>query len=410
MEPCSYHWGAVTRLRLGSLHDLLLGPYTPLLQELSAVELFSGRSTIVSGFRCRSHRSYLWNLMGIWCASRFWPNMTNHHPKCSKYHSYVFLGINYYKFDWAPKMIQGLIALARSFGSDRFCMLGTCGDLQQYNCGWMHLSWKTPKWNVLTLPHSVFMSNLVLQVLYVLSVNVESIRIYQILEQLKDDSIGLDLRQGFDIERDPVFGDFTSDVGFMKATELVLRLVEYGLLFGGLPCASFGFLSSPTHLRSAMEPWGNLKFPFVWSGNVFASRFSLLVCLCLVRKCTWMLEQPGKTTLPLLPPIQLLLQPNLKPRLIRWRGTQIFPIVWNWINFGMLYFIYLILVICLFDEGYVFAMWPRWMGLMGGWTLKPQLGLGNVPRSQLIMFICRTWKFQISSTYPFFNMYHVVQA
>ena len=59
MEPCSYHWGAVTWLRLGSLHDLLLGPYTPLLQELSAVELFSGRSTIVSGFRCRSHRSYL---------------------------------------------------------------------------------------------------------------------------------------------------------------------------------------------------------------------------------------------------------------------------------------------------------------------------------------------------------------
>ena len=118
----------------------------------------------------------------------------------------------------------------------------------------------------------------------------------------------------------------------MKATELVLRLVEYGILFGGLPCASFGFLSSPTHMRSAMEPWGNLKFPFVWNGNVFATRFALLVCLCLVRKCTWMLEQPGKTTLPLLPPIRRLLQPTLKPRLIRWRGTQIFPMVWNWIN------------------------------------------------------------------------------
>lgn len=152
MEPCSYHWGVVTWLRLGSLHDLLLGPCTPLLQELSAVELFSGRSTIVLGFRRRSHRSYLWNLMGVWCASRFWLNMTNHHPKCSKYDSYAFLGINYYKIDWAPKMIQGPIALARSFGSDRFCMLGTCGDLQRYNCGWMHLSWKTPKWNVLTLP------------------------------------------------------------------------------------------------------------------------------------------------------------------------------------------------------------------------------------------------------------------
>ena len=149
--------------------------------------------------------------------------------------------------------------------------------------------------------------------------------------------MGLDLRQGFDLSHDPVFGDFTSDVGFMKSIELVLRLTLDGLLYGGLPCASFGFLSSPTHERSAMEPWGNLKFPFVCVGNVCATRFAVLVCLAVVRGCSWMLEQPGKTALLFLPPIKLLLQPALRPRMVRW-----------------------------------------WMGMMGGWSLKPQLGLGNV--------------------------------
>ena len=31
--------------------------------------------------------------------------------------------------------------------------------------------------------------------------------------------------------------------------------------------------------------------------------------------------------------------------------------------------------------------WPRWMGLMGGWTMKPQLGVGNASLSPLLSTI-----------------------
>ena len=144
------------------------------------------------------------------------------------------------------------------------------------------------------------------------------LRINDLNPKLQHDPI----RQGFDVLHDPVFGDFTSDVGFLKGIELTLRLVVDGLLFGGLPCGSFGFLSSPTHARTSADPWGNLKHPFVLIGNICSTRFAILVCLSVVRGATWMLEQPGRTALTLLPPIRLLLQSRFKPRLVKWRGPQ----------------------------------------------------------------------------------------
>ena len=132
------------------------------------------------------------------------------------------------------------------------------------------------------------------------------------------------LRQGLDICNDQCFGDLTSDCGFLKALELVLRLKPLGLLHGGIPCCSFGFMSSPTHARTALEPWGNLLFSFVFVGNVCATRFALLALLAVVRKCVWMLEQPGRSALVHLPPIQLLLRLELRPRLVKWSGPQVF--------------------------------------------------------------------------------------
>lgn len=60
-------------------------------------------------------------LWGVWCVSRLLPIITNHPRRCSKYHMYAFLGKSYSKLEWAPKMIQGPIVLARSFGSDFAC-------------------------------------------------------------------------------------------------------------------------------------------------------------------------------------------------------------------------------------------------------------------------------------------------
>lgn len=132
----------------------------------------------------------------------------------------------------------------------------------------------------------------------------------------------LSLRQGYDIEKDPVFDDFTSEVGLLRAIELVLRLSVLGLLYAAIPCQSFGFMSSNTHGRSGARPWGEEVFEFVEVGSICACRFAILALLGMTRKCVWMIENPSNTTLHHIPSIQLLLRPELRPRSIRWIGPQ----------------------------------------------------------------------------------------
>ena len=129
-------------------------------------------------------------------------------------------------------------------------------------------------------------------------------------------------RQGYELEADGVFCNMLSDVGFIKGAELVLRLLPLALLYGGVPCESFSFMSSATHQRAAVQPWGHLPFSFVWRGNVLATRFVLLAILGIVRNCIWMAEQPDRSHLVHLPPMQVLLHRFLKPRMVKWRGPQ----------------------------------------------------------------------------------------
>ena len=102
-----------------------------------------------------------------------------------------------------------------------------------------------------------------------------------------------DPRQGFDHEADPVFQNLGSDLGLLKAMGLLMHLGPLGLWYGGLPCDSFGFLSSPTHGRGALTPWGN-PWPFVFSGNVLCTRYAMLALIAIIRGCVWALEQPEK--------------------------------------------------------------------------------------------------------------------
>ena len=64
------------------------------------------------------------------------------------------------------------------------------------------------------------------------------------------------LRQGMDVESDPVSHNLLSEIGFLKGLELTLRLMAFALFFGGLPCKSYTFISSATHQRSAVQPNG----------------------------------------------------------------------------------------------------------------------------------------------------------
>ena len=131
------------------------------------------------------------------------------------------------------------------------------------------------------------------------------------------------IRQAFEINNDPVFGDICSELGFARALELVLRLIPYGLLFSAVPCQSFSFMSSYTHGRNGACPWGHMFRPFVMRGTLCATRFALLAILAIARNCLWVLEQPSRSALEHLPPIRLLLHKDLNPRSVKWIQPQL---------------------------------------------------------------------------------------
>ena len=126
------------------------------------------------------------------------------------------------------------------------------------------------------------------------------------------------LRQGFDTCRDDVTNNILSDVGFCKALELCLRLLPCGLLFGALPCQSYGFMSSATHGRSGANPHGCPQYPFVIERTTFVARFAIMALVVLVRGSVWGAENPARTTLQHMPEIQTLMNPILRPLMVNW--------------------------------------------------------------------------------------------
>ncbi len=129
--------------------------------------------------------------------------------------------------------------------------------------------------------------------------------------------IYLYLRQGFDWTADEIYQNLGTDLGFLKGIGLLLRLAQNGLFFGGVPCDSFGFMSSPTHGRSSLCPFGN-HFPFVHLGNLLTTRYGMLALVCIIRGCVWAIEQPERSAIAYLPAIQLLLREYLQPRMVKW--------------------------------------------------------------------------------------------
>jgi hypothetical protein len=129
------------------------------------------------------------------------------------------------------------------------------------------------------------------------------------------------LRQGMDVESDPVSHNLLSEIGFLKGLELTLRLMAFALFFGGLPCKSYTFISSATHQRSAVQPNGN-PFPFVIEGSTLLCRWSIMALIAVARGAVWMLEHPDRTTVDLMPSFQALMPLKLKPLMVRWFLSQ----------------------------------------------------------------------------------------
>ena len=170
------------------------------------------------------------------------------------------------------------------------------------------------------------------------------------------------LRQGFERDTDAAFQDLASELGYIKAISLMLRLVPGALIFGAIPCASFGFMSSSVHQRDAVNPEGRDTFIFVREGNLLLSRFCLLALAGICRGLLWLIENPGRSTIHLHPCVKVLLRPALKPLLVKW---------------CLPHFTHVLLctprAMLVLKASYLL----RWMGMYGSISAKPQMGLGN---------------------------------
>lgn len=108
-----------------------------------------------------------------------------------------------------------------------------------------------------------------------------------------------------------------SDLGFLHSIAKLLRVKMFGLLYGGIPCESYSFMSSGTHRRTAAEPFGK-PYNFVVEGSTFATRFVFLAILAIARGVCWMIENPSRSMLPHMPCMQLLLTKYLRPLQVHW--------------------------------------------------------------------------------------------
>lgn len=132
-------------------------------------------------------------------------------------------------------------------------------------------------------------------------------------------------------------------VGFLKALQKVLRLEKRGLLYVGLPCASYIFMSSSQHRRSPEQPGGNENLGWVAQANTICCRSMLLVAVAIARQCFWALEQPSSSMVIYDPYVKFILSINDSDLNIFHQQT----------------------------------FW--WMGVFGGLSTKRSLAIGSVP-------------------------------
>ena len=114
------------------------------------------------------------------------------------------------------------------------------------------------------------------------------------------------LRQGFDLCRDPVLEDLTGTLGLLRAIALMLRIRDDGLATLAIPCNSFGYMASSQHCRSQSCPLGNIFHAWVHMGNMICLRACILVSIGLVRSVHYFIENPERSSLVVHPYIQFL--------------------------------------------------------------------------------------------------------
>jgi len=143
--------------------------------------------------------------------------------------------------------------------------------------------------------------------------------------------------QGVDYVTDGCAHDLLSTTGFLYAIRQILRVKEGGLNFWGLPCNSFSFMARSLHQRTADSPFGCQHHGFVIAGNILATRMVCLIALAIVRRLRFFVEQPDRSMAIVFPYLMHIMSfTQIEPQRVFW-----------------------------------------WMGTFGGWSQKPEFGIGN---------------------------------
>lgn len=110
-------------------------------------------------------------------------------------------------------------------------------------------------------------------------------------------------------------------LGFLIALRGVLRVMPGGLLFSGLPCSSWVWISRGSTGRSQDNPRGTVENNCTKVGNTLAARTALLFLVATVRCVYCATEQPGSSVVIKYDPMEFVM--NLRSLFAGFPGSSL---------------------------------------------------------------------------------------
>ena len=173
-------------------------------------------------------------------------------------------------------------------------------------------------------------------------------------------------RLEFDHLRHPGSENLATTEGFCRALLSLLRVVERGLVWGGVPCSSFCWISTGSHGRSSEEPLGR-DTAWVRLHNLIACRFMILCAVAASRHVHWGIENPRQSQLVHFPYLRWLV--TLVHDIYKERGegftTWSHGFNFEYVHAGN-------------GLGGTLHCQLRWMSQFGHWCCKPSLAVGSM--------------------------------
>ena len=181
--------------------------------------------------------------------------------------------------------------------------------------------------------------------------------------------------------------DIETTLGFLLALQYALRVKKMGLLFLGVPCGSFAWVSSSKHRRSEHAPFGDTSQSFVVRGNKICARSVLVALLALARGTFFFRREPRSISDLFLSIHQI---PSLSSDfglqfdakqccpMVPWSQHQHFPVLHDQRTYSEV-------IIWNTVASLSFKVPVRWMGVYGHWCYKPSLGISNWCDAQHIL-------------------------